>query len=47
MKHAYRMKRIYLKGVQGDVINAVMAAAEFNFKRWLNLDYAIGFVMKA
>jgi len=36
MKHSYRMKRNYLKGVQGDVINAVMAGAAFNFKRWLN-----------
>lgn len=36
MKQTYRMKRNYLKGVQGDVINAVMAGAAFNFKRWLN-----------
>lgn len=36
MKHTYRMKRNYLKGIQGDVINAVMAGAAFNFKRWLN-----------
>ena len=26
----------YLKDVQGSVINAVMAGAAFNFKRWLN-----------
>ena len=36
MKKTYRMKRNYLKGVQGDVINAVMAGAAFNFKRWIN-----------
>ena len=36
MKKTYRMNRNYLKGVQGDVINAVMAGAAFNFKRWLN-----------
>ncbi len=36
MKNQYMMKRNFLKGVQGDVINAVMAGAAFNFKRWLN-----------
>lgn len=36
MKNQYRMKRNYLKGEQGDVINAVLAGAAFNFKRWLN-----------
>ena len=47
MKHTYRMKRNYLKGVQGDVINAVMAAAAFNFKRWLNqkLKNVSGFIL--
>lgn len=47
MKHTYRMKRNYLKGVQGDVINAVMAAAAFNFKRWLNqkLKSVSGFIL--
>ena len=48
MKKAYRMKRNYLKGVQGDVINAVMAGAAFNFKRWLNLKVKefSGFILK-
>jgi IS5 family transposase len=36
MKNNYRMKRNYLKGEQGDVINAVLSGAAFNFKRWLN-----------
>ena len=47
MKHTYRMKRNYLKGVQGDVINAVMAGAAFNFKRWLNqkLKNVSGFIL--
>jgi len=36
LKNSYRMNRNYLKGEQGDVINAVMAGAAFNFKRWLN-----------
>ena len=47
MKHTYRMKRNYLKGVQGDVINAVMAGAAFNFKRWLNqkLKDVSGFIL--
>ena len=37
MKHDYRMKRNFLKGRQGDIINAVLSGAAFNFKRWLNL----------
>ena len=36
MKNNYRMKRNYLKGEQGDMINSVLSAAAFNFKRWLN-----------
>lgn len=36
MKNNYRMKRNYLKGEQGDMINAVLSGAAFNFKRWLN-----------
>jgi len=36
MKNTYRMKRNYLKGVQGDMINAVLSGAAFNFKSWLN-----------
>ena len=48
MKRTYRMKRNYLKGVQGDIINAVMAGAAFNFKRWLNqkLKEVSGFIDK-
>ena len=48
MKKTYRMKRNYLKGVQSDVINAVMAGAAFNFKRWLNqkLKEISGFIQK-
>lgn len=48
MKIQYRMKRNFLKGEQGDVINAVLAGAAFNFKRWLNqkLKEVSGFILK-
>jgi transposase, IS5 family len=35
LKHQYRMGRNYLKGVIGDQINAMMAAAAWNFKKWM------------
>jgi IS5 family transposase len=35
IKHDHRMARNYLKGFKGDEINALMAAAAFNFRRWL------------
>ena len=36
LKHDYRMMRNYLKGVSGDTINVMMAAAAMNFKRQMN-----------
>jgi IS5 family transposase len=36
MLNDYRMNRNYLKGEQGDIINAILSGAAFNFKRWLN-----------
>jgi IS5 family transposase len=46
MKNTYRMKRNYLKGVQGDAMNAVLSGAAFNFKSWLNqkLQEVSGFI---
>lgn len=35
MKHDCRMERNYLKGAEGDVINAVLAGAAFNFRKFL------------
>jgi len=37
LKQDYRMLRNYLKGIQGDAINSIMAAAAFNFKRRINI----------
>lgn len=37
LKHDYRMARNYLKGVAGDQINVLLAAAAMNFKRVMNL----------
>jgi len=36
VKHYHRMGRNYLKGIQGDETNAILAAAGFNFKQLLN-----------
>lgn len=36
LKNQYGMKRNFLKGEMGDIINASLAGAAFNFKRWLN-----------
>ena len=35
LKHDHRMARNYLKGALGDAINLFMAAAAFNFKKWM------------
>jgi IS5 family transposase len=35
LKHDHRMARCYLKGALGDAINLFMAAAAFNFRKWM------------
>ena len=35
LKHDHRLKRNFLKGFAGDQINLLMAAAAFNFKKWM------------
>jgi len=35
IKHDCRMERNYLKGVEGGIINALLAAAALNFRRLL------------
>ena len=37
LKHDYRLSRNYLKGIAGDTINLLLAAAAMNFKRRMNL----------
>jgi IS5 family transposase len=37
LKSNYRLCRNYLKGVLGDMMNAILAAAAMNFKRAMNL----------
>ncbi|MBK6330509.1 MAG: transposase [Bacteroidetes bacterium] len=37
LKQHYRMGRNYLKGIIGDEINVLLAAAAMNFKRRVNL----------
>jgi len=36
LKSDYRLARNYLKGFNGDEINLLLAAASFNFKKWMN-----------
>ena len=36
LKHGFRLARNFLKGTIGDAINLLLAAAAFNFKKWLN-----------
>lgn len=35
LKHDFRMARNYLKGTIGDAMNLLLAAAAFNFKKWM------------
>ncbi len=35
VKHDHRMARNFLKGVLGDAIDLFMAAAAFNFRKWM------------
>ncbi len=35
VKHDFRMAKNYLKGALGDVLNLFLAAAAFNFKKWM------------
>ena len=35
LKSDHRLKRNFLKGFDGDQINLLMAAAAFNFKKWM------------
>ena len=37
LKHDYRLSRNYLKGIVGDTMNLLLAAAAMNFKRRINL----------
>jgi len=37
IKNDFRMSRNYLKGVPGDVFNAFMAGAAFNFRKWVRI----------
>lgn len=37
LKSDHRLNRNYLKGFQGDQINVLMAAAAFNFRKWMRL----------
>ena len=46
VKHDFRMLRNYLKGTAGDAINLLVAAAAFNFKKWMRATALTFFVMR-
>jgi IS5 family transposase len=35
LKHDYRLQRCFLKGFQGDNLNLMLAAAAWNFRKWM------------
>ena len=39
LKNDFRMSRNYLKGVVGDSFNLMMAAAAFNFQKWMKIHF--------
>lgn len=43
LKSDHRLKRNYLKGLVGDAINLMLAAAAFNLKKWMRLAQSILF----
>lgn len=45
VKHDFRMLRNYLKGVAGDTINSLLAAAAFNFKKWMRATALAFFIL--
>ncbi|MEL6694821.1 MAG: transposase, partial [Bacteroidota bacterium] len=36
LKNRFRLSRNWLKGAKGDRMNLILAAAAFNFKKWMN-----------
>jgi len=40
MKRNYRLGKNYLNGIRGDKINAILATAAMNFKRFMNLAFS-------
>jgi hypothetical protein len=37
LKHDFRLWRCFLKGFQGDQLNLMLAAASWNFRKWMRL----------
>lgn len=45
LKSDHRLNRSYLKGFVGDQINVLMAAAAFNFKKWMRLLFCFWYLL--
>ena len=45
VKHDFRMLRNYLEGITGDKLNLLLAAAAFNFKKWMRATARLFFVL--
>ena len=37
LKHDFRLLRCFLKGFRGDQLNLMLAAAAWNFRKWMRL----------
>ncbi len=37
LKHDFRLVRCFLKGFRGDQLNLMLAAAAWNFRKWMRL----------
>lgn len=46
LKSRFKLNRNWLKGAQGDQFNLSMAAAAYNFKKWMNRDKITAFFAK-
>ncbi len=47
LKNDHRLRRNFLKGLAGDQINLMMAAAAFNFRKWMKLSSVLGDLNRA
>jgi hypothetical protein len=47
LKHDFRLLRCFLKGFRGDQLNLTLAAATWNFRKWMRLFTLFGFVSYA
>ena len=47
LKHDFRLLRCFLKGFRGDQLNLMLAAAAWNFRKWMRLVILFCFAFSA